>query len=171
MGKALAMICVFSCCTLAGLMVSSRLKQRTDCLESLIGSVRHLRAKLDFTVLPLFELVKKIGDSRSQVLWTSFSLKLEHGSNVKEAWAEALDEASSQESMFASLKDKELNALSDFFSSLGKHDLATQRKGIDVIEIELRECLEAAKTELTKKGKLYSSFGILAGLCGVIIIW
>lgn len=171
MAKALAMICVFSFCTLTGLMYSSRLRLRYECLQSLISSLRQLRARMEYSALPLFELVKRIGDARSAALWDPFSFWLEKGDSVKQAWEKALEEASQNEKMFAMLKEKELAALSDFISSLGKHDLSTQQKGIGVIELQLQECLDEAKSELSKKGKLYSSIGMLSGLCGAILIW
>lgn len=171
MVKALAMICVFSSCTLAGLMYSSRLKLRCECLQGLLNSMRQLRARMGYSALPLFELVKRIGDPGSAALWDPFSLWLERGYGVRDAWENALDEASEKEKMYAALKKKELDALSDFMSTLGKHDLATSQKGIGVIELQLQECLEEAKSEHSKKGKLYSSIGMLCGLCAAILIW
>ncbi|OQB25205.1 MAG: stage III sporulation protein SpoAB [Firmicutes bacterium ADurb.Bin182] len=171
MGKALLMICVFSCCTLTGLMVATKLRLRYDCLLGLLNSLRQLRAKMEYSALPLFEIVKRIGDARTSVLWDSFSLQLEKGDAVAEAWKRAVHDASSKEEMFGTLKEKESDALSDFISSLGKHDLATQRKAINVIELQLQECLDEAKSELSKKGKLYSSIGMLCGICGAILIW
>ena len=81
-------------------------------LSLILHDLRQITAQLEYTSLPIGELLKKIDLSLPE-LWEKLSDRLSQGKSLVEAWQEVLEERS--ETPISALENDEIAVLNNFF--------------------------------------------------------
>lgn len=165
--KWLAAIVAFSLCTLIGYIRSSKIGARSEVLSLILHDLRQITAQLEYTSLPIGELLKKIDLSLPE-LWEKLSDRLSQGKSLVEAWQEVLEERS--ETPISALENDEIAVLNNFFSTFGTSDKETQKQNIKNACKQLESILNEVDKESKSKQKAFFTVGVLTGLALAVLM-
>ncbi|WGG44140.1 stage III sporulation protein SpoIIIAB [Rossellomorea sp. DA94] len=154
----------------AGFEASKYLTERPRQLRLLKLALQSLEAEITYSHTPLHEATRKISKQlQKPVSWffETFSKKLtEEEISVKKAWDESLNDVWK----LTAFKAGEYEILKQFGENLGRHDMMTQQKHI---QLALKH-LDREETEAVEKQKKYEkmtkSLGFLSGLLLIILL-
>lgn len=168
--KIAGLIALFCCCVMAGQMASHRLARRVEQLEALISAVGYISTEIRYNALPvglLFERLDAIAEYRPLRLFGLCAKRLAESGDLALAWEASLEEAKGS----LALRDSDYEALRIFGRQLGTTDIPGQLSLCDSCTGMLRQRLQAARDERAKRGKMYTSLGILTGTFCVILLF
>ena len=130
---------------------------REESLRELTQVFREMALLIRYRALPVKELFFEL--SRYEFI----RRVAEWGETGRENWAAAADELSE-------LGEQERGIVKSIGLSLGTSDIGGQLSMLEVNSQLLAKYVDEAHEQYMKKGKLYRSFGILAGLLAAILI-
>lgn len=156
--------------TWAGFESSRHLSERPRQLRQLKSALQSLEAEIMYGHTPLHEASRKIAVQVAKPLswfFEAFSKKLmSEETTVRDAWEDSWKEVWK----FTAFKQAELEILTQFGETLGRHDRHTQQKQILLTLTHLeREELEARDRQ-ARYEKMVKSLGFLSGLLLIILL-
>lgn len=149
--------------TLIGVRLSSKLGGRVAELEAVLHMLEELSVQIRYRALPVYELLERLrANSSLQRLRfiDCICAELEGTRDFDHAWQQGVARSVPQSSM----NKDDIEVLLAIGSSLGKSDIDGQLSAIELHSATVRARLQQASEERAKKGKLYRSLGVLAGI-------
>lgn len=168
--KLIGLLSLFLICTAAGLGASLRLSKRVGHLEAFIAAMGLLSTEIRYNAPPVAVLLEKLDAAPEFGRLRVFGfcrelLRVKQG--VFEAWPEAL--ALARPSL--SIAEGDAEVLLAFGRAFGATDVEGQLANCESCRAQLQSRLEEAREEKLKRGRMYSSLGVLAGLFLVILLF
>ena len=159
----LLLLLIVACAGL-GFLAASRLKQREQAIHGLIDGFKTLAMHMEYADLPLREAFVKTAQTANGCIREMFNevARNMHNNGLLPAFDNAADGLMVNEADQAVLKN--------FARNLGNTDRASQRKNFELLQNSLAAQHTDAINEYAKKGRIYRSLGILAGLALAIIL-
>lgn len=147
-----------------GLYQSGKLKRREACLSEIVRFLEEFGVQISYRSLPVEQLIHETNRAESGFI----NLVDKKLSEIKHndwhsAWNQAVEETSE-----LNKEDKEL--LFSLGSQLGSSDVSGQVALLEMNKNLFSRKLTEAIGENSKKGKMYRSVGVLAGLGIAVII-
>lgn len=155
--KAILALALFLLCAWAGSRKRARLQARLETLGGLAADMRKLRDILELTPMPIAEAAGRLGSD----VWKRFIEEMQAG-GAADAWKRALEEAQEYE--------EDRDVLEGFSEILRATQMRAQQGALALFLRELDERRGAVSSELEKKGKVYSSLGVLLGLSLALLV-
>lgn len=153
-------------------MQSERLKRRLRALKSMKRDISHFQIKMEFSAMPVLDVLAHADSWETKGFWDKLEDSLScNPDSFSAAWREALDQMCRNDMGFAALSADEKNALNTTSEAIGVHDMASQKKAMDLALLQLGEVIEKLGAVCEKKSKLYCSIGMLCGAAAAILIW
>lgn len=153
-----------------GLSGAKSLKERARALSAITASIELMGYELCDMLTPvpeLFGLMARQAPKPADSLFVNAEERLKEIGAVpfSELWHEAIKDT--HELM---LTEQELLTLSELGFSLGKYDIAEQRKAIETAKKQFEAFVKKAEEERDKNWKSQAFLGVAAGLFAVIIL-
>jgi stage III sporulation protein AB len=162
------MTAVFLVCSAAGLLKSAELSKRVRQLEALKGAINLISTEIRYFASPVDVIMKKLNALDEYTGLKIFGLcenNFKNTNDFAKAWAASIAEARPQ----LSLNKGDYEALLWFGSMLGATDIEGQIANCERYAEMLSQRLTHAREDKLKRGKMYSSLGILSGAFIVVI--
>lgn len=157
-------------CTMIGFEVSRHLSKRPKQLRHFRTAFQALEAEIMYGHMPLHEASIRISKQLPKPInsfFLLFSEKLkQQDTSVKNAWDESLKGINTS----LALKQNEIEILSQFGETLGKHDRYQQQKQILLTMSHLEREEDEALRVQSKYEKMVKSLGFLSGLLIIILL-
>jgi len=147
--------------TAAGLYFSYRLKKREESLNELTRALQEMALLIRYRTLPVNELFTEL--SRYEFIRNVGEVSKTDGTDFRRGWVTATDQ-------LAELENGERSIIKSVGLSLGTSDVEGQLSMLEVNAKLLEKYGNEAREQYMKKGKLYRSFGVLAGIFIAILI-
>ncbi|ADU26751.1 Sporulation stage III protein AB [Ethanoligenens harbinense YUAN-3] len=161
---------LFGVCTTAGLLKSASFSKRVRQLEGFTGALDSIATEIRYFAAPLEDIMAKCdalpeyGELRVFGLCRKIFMEER---DFPAAWEKALGQA--KPSLALDAGDHE--ALSWFGRVLGTTDVDGQTANCARYGELLRQRLERAREDRARRGKMYTSLGVLAGIFLVVILF
>ncbi|MGB4503805.1 MAG: stage III sporulation protein SpoIIIAB [Syntrophaceticus sp.] len=157
---------------MAGIKVASFYSRRSAELRSLQDALQMLDTEILYAATPLPAALKKIGQSRGDIIAKIFSeagelLGVGQGCTVAEAWRKALD----QNWASCAMNREDYAILYSFGELLGISDCQEQHKNIALTSMHLRNEEEKARRDQEKNTRLWQYGGFLVGISIVLLLF
>ena len=152
----------FLLCATAGIRKSLLLRKRRELLEQLSAMLCGFAIEIRCTAPTLDELCERaVGEFADMV-----RKKRETAADIRSAWESACLELAA----LPCCKNEEAELMKELGLSLGKSDAAGQLALIELYRERLSCFEKSAAEELSQKGKLFRSLGVLCGIGVAIVI-
>jgi stage III sporulation protein AB len=161
--KIFGIVVVFIACSAAGLMKSYSLTKRVRELEEFLGALTFISTEIRYFASPTAEIMKKLADSGEFEKLKVFEFCTEFLKNTRDfpkAWNQAIEKAKP----YLSLEDDDIKAVKEFGASFGATDADGQTANCERYAELIRQRLESAKDDRAKRGRMFSSLGVLCGI-------
>ena len=163
MYKWIAILLIFSCCSIIGLFQSGQLTRR----KKLLLQYRDLLQKLDTEMgyfkepLPLiFQRLQTADNEPADILLRQCLLQMrESSTSISELWSKAIESAYENEP----LKTEDIAIFSKCGTFLGQSDFRSQKGHFTLLQGELEKQIREAEENIRTKGSLYSKAGFSIG--------
>lgn len=151
-----------------GFLYALRLQKRASCLSDLLLAVERLERELIFALLPVEELLHKMGESSHGVarrffLGCKLRFQGREEERLEEIWSSEIKED------YLPLEE-DLRILQEIGAVLGKYDGDSQKLALERIYGRLEESMSKAKERSSRQGKAYGMLGVAAGVFCVIML-
>lgn len=166
--KITGMITVFLVCSVWGIFRTMRLSKRVRQLEKWIGAVRFISSEIRYFAEPLDVIINKLASSSEYRELQFFDFcrdYLMRTRNFAGAWKQAVSGA--KERLALSAADYE--PLQWLGGTLGKTDVEGQVADCERCVEMLGVRLSSAREDKSRRGKMYTSLGILTGVFFVVL--
>lgn len=166
----LGLAVLFGVCTTAGLLKSAAFSKRVRQLEGFTGALDAIATEIRYFAAPLEEIMAKCDalpeykELRVFGLCRAVFLKER---DFPASWEKALQQAKPSLSLDAG----DLETLSWFGRVLGTTDVDGQTANCARYGELLRQRLGRAREDRAKRGKMYTSLGVLAGIFLVVVLF
>lgn len=170
LAKIIGMIAVFLVCSAAGLLKSSELSKRVRELEAFKGAIDLIATEIRYFASPVDVIMTKINALDEYKALKVFGIcenKLSTTRDFRRAWEDSIEEAKNQ----LSLNKGDYEVLLWFGSMFGTTDIDGQTANCRRYGEMLSERLDRARDDKSKRGKMYSSLGILTGAFFIVILF
>ena len=155
--RAIFALALFLAAAWAGSRKRAGLEARIRSLSVFLADIRKLRDIMELTPIPIAQAAQRLNCE----IWERFVGKMQSG-GTRAAWMQALDECP------AYLGDRDvLEGLADV---LRANEMRAQLNALTLLLRELEERRGVLTAELEKKGKVYSSLGVLLGLSLALLV-
>ena len=168
--KVAGLVAIFIACSAWGLFKSSGLSKRVRQLELFVGTLGLISTEIRYFASPTDVIVGKIdalGEYKELRVFGICKMKLPKLRDFSRAWEDALNEAK----QYLSLADSDYEALLWFGKVLGTTDVEGEIANCEHYGALLRQRLELAREDKKKRGKMYSSLGVLTGLFFLVLFF
>ncbi len=155
--RAVLALAVLLLCAWAGNRRRAKLEARTEAVAAIAADMRRLRDVMELTPMPIAEAAQRLHCG----VWRAFIENLQNR-GARQAWEEALAGAPEL--------DADRDALGGFVEALRASEMQTQLNALSLIIRELEKRRGALTGELEKKGRLYTSLGVLFGLALALLV-
>lgn len=162
---------LFAGCSYVGFAKAGSVKRRLDVVEGFLLDIRQLSISMRYRMTPIRELIGQLEASALKEFWEDLLSQMGHSRPLGDAWREALQKMRGENGDFSYLTDEEARVLSDFGASLGTSDFQAQKANMEMALERLAMLAEALRREVSQKGKIYRSLGMLGGLAAAIVVW
>ncbi len=168
--KLIGIICLLAGATGIGIAATVQLNYQVTVLRSLKDSLASMERELTFKLMPMTELLRKLGQEASSPS-NQFFVRCYEGldrlgeKTFQEIWCDALDQ---EESL--SLSGDSRQIMMRLGSVLGRYDSEEQRIALRQAQDELGECLRVADGESRRLGRVYTTLGLGSGAMLVILL-
>ena len=166
-----AALIVFGVCSYAGFAKAKAVKRRLGVVEGFLLDIKQLSILMQYKMAPIRELVRQLEGSVLKEFWEALLLQMEKTGSLSDAWQEALEQTRRNGGDFFYLGDAEARVISDFGAMLGTSDFPSQKANTEMALERLCVQAEMLRREVSQKGKVYRSLGMLGGLAAAIVIW
>lgn len=163
---------LIGCSYLMGEEIAKRYIKRHKQLNDLIRVLEIIRMDLSFGMYTLEEIFRNISskeeyDFKEFFLLLADSISKEDGRRIEDI----LDENIKLLYNKTCLKGKEIEELKKLILSLGKSEISSQERLIDLTVENLKKLTIESKEEIKNKGNLYKKLITFSGICiGIILI-
>lgn len=152
-----------------GLFYALRLQKRVSCLREILLAVERLERELFFALLPVEELLRKMGESAHGMARRFFGgceqrFHKRGEERLEDIWV------SEMKAGYLPLEEEDLNILQEVGAVLGKYDGDSQKLALERIYGRLEEVLSKAKERSARQSKVYGILGVAAGVFCVIML-
>ena len=154
---------IFFVCAAAGMLKSAGLSRRVRQLEGFIGALGLISTEIRYFASPVDALMRKVSslpEYRELAVFGICAEKLRGERDFRCAWEESLKETRPR----LALDDGDMETLLWFGRVLGTTDIEGQTASCERYGDLLRQRLTLARQDKAKRGKMYSSLGLLAGV-------
>lgn len=161
---------LFGVCTTAGLLKSARFSKRVRQLEGFVGALDAISTDIRYLAAPLEDIMAKCDALPEYQELCVFGLCREiflQERDFPAAWEQALKQAKPTLALDAG----DCEALTWFGRVLGTTDVDGQTANCARYGELLRQRLERAREDRAKRGKMYTSLGVLAGVFLVVLLF
>lgn len=161
--KILGLFAIFFVCTAAGLLKSYSLKKRVNELETFSSSFRDISIEIRYFATPTDVIISKLNEIKAYKSLRVFATckeSLEQTRNFSQSWNDAVDKALP----YLSLDKEDAGIIKRFGDSFGTTDVEGQIANCEQYSLMLDDRLQIARDDKKKRGKMFSSLGILAGV-------
>ena len=160
------------CSYLIGEYIYKGYTKRHKQVHELIRILEIIRMDLSFGLYTLEEIFKRIGD-KSEFSASVFFKKVE--SELKNDRSKLLDEILNENMYMLSketyLQNREVDELKKLILTLGKSDIESQERMIDLSIENLKKLTDETQEDINKKGIVYRKLSTIIGLIvGIILI-
>lgn len=167
--RTVGIILIFAACAACGLMKSMSLGKRVRQLESLQGAIERIATEIRYFATPTDVLMGKMDTLEEFRELKIFGLcrgNLAEAGDFNRAWELAMQQAKPA----LALNDGDRETLLWFGKVLGTTDVEGETANCERFGTLLSHRVEAAREEQKKKGRMYSSLGVLAGIFFVVLL-
>lgn len=168
--KLIGIAAVFLVCTAAGLGKSHSLTKRVRELEGFLGAISFIETEIRYFAEPTGEIMSKLSESKEFSPLKVFGLCASHLAATRDlsaAWRLALEQ--SRQSL--SLDDGDAEALTSFGEAFGTTDAEGQLANCERCRELLQRRLESAREDRQRRGRMFTSLGVLAGVFFAVILY
>jgi len=165
MTRLLGAILLFLGATGAGLEGTRRLTARMRTLEDLLHALALMEGELGSRLTPMPELLTLLAKETSPTVRGFFARcgALLGSKPFGTVWEESISTLH--------IKNEERRALAALGPILGRYDGESQRQALRRCREELEVCLDQAKGDRERLGRLYTTLGVSAGALLVILLF
>lgn len=163
---------LIACSYLIGEYIYKAYTKRHKEVNDLIRILEIMRMDLSFGLYTLEEIFKRLGD-KEEFCTSSFfkALEYELHNNPYKVLDEILNESIQILSKDTYLQNKEVDELKKLIFTLGKSEIESQSRMIDLSIENLKRVSSEAKEDISQKGMVYRNLAIIVGLIlGIILI-
>jgi stage III sporulation protein AB len=161
---------VFIVCTAAGLYKSAVLSKRVRQLEAFVGAINLISTEIRYFASPVEDIMQKVNALEEYAQLLVFGICKKNLLKLRDfpkAWEFSLIEAKPK----LALNAGDFETLLWFGKLLGTTDLEGQTANCERYGKLLEQRLIHAKDDMLKRGKMYSSLGVLAGVFIIVIFF
>ncbi|MGL6105376.1 stage III sporulation protein AB [Romboutsia sp.] len=161
-----------ACSYMIGEYIYKAYTKRHKQVHELIRILEIIRMDLSFGLYTLEEIFKRIGD-RTEYCTSVFFKKLEYElhNNQNKVLDEILNDSMSILTKETYLQNKEVDELRKLILTLGKSDIESQERMIDLSIENLKKLTNETQEDINKKGMVYKRLSTIVGLIvGIILI-
>lgn len=166
--KAGGVIVVFAACVAAGLMKSASLEKRVRELEAFLSALSLISNEIRYFATPTEDIIEKLDSSKefkNLYIFNYCKNNFKTSRDFSRAWSDALLQSKQK----LSLDDGDYEALTFFGSIFGTTDTEGQMANCERYKNLLQQRLDCAREDKSKRGRMYTSFGVLAGVFFAVI--
>lgn len=151
--------------TVFGFQKSNSLSMRLKTLQEFRSSLQVIETEIVYSATPLPRICDNICDKMNcgnivKEFYSTLGEELRNGSgSLYEGWNKAVDS-----SLCKYIKNSDAEIIRRLGSVLGCSDREDQVKHLKLISMQIENCIEEAREDVRKHGKMYKTIGILAGL-------
>lgn len=163
--KLIGAVTVIFVCTAVGMINSGKLSRRVRELETFICAVDYISTEIRYYAAPAETIMTRLASLEEYASLPVFAVcadRLKASGNFRAAWAEAVEE--SKTALALDADDREV--LLRFGSMFGATDIEGQTANCEHCRELLGQRLLNARDDRHRRGRLYTSLGVL---CGVFI--
>lgn len=147
-----------------GMYQSFKLKRREDFLSEILQLLEEMSVQMKYRMLPVEQLIEEMSGGRFIFIDKVYEiLKSKNNYDWRFAWEKAVVETSE-------INGEDCELLISVGKQLGNSDINGQLALLELNKSLFRARFSEAVAENNKKGKMYRSVGLLAGLGVAIII-
>jgi stage III sporulation protein AB len=150
-------LALFLAAAWAGSRKRAGLEARIRVLSVFLSDIRKLRDIMELTPVPIAQAAQRLNCE----LWACFVGNMQ-SCGARAAWMKALDECGAYEG--------DRDVLEGFADVLRANEMRAQQNALTLLLRELEERRGMLTAELEKKGKVYSSLGVLLGLSLALLV-
>ncbi|MDR3552712.1 MAG: stage III sporulation protein AB [Clostridia bacterium] len=167
--KVVGMILLFLVCVGAGMFAAQKLVRRASQLEALIGAVGFISTEIRYSATQMNVLLARL-DAMAEYgrlkIFGFCGAGLDGRRGLSSVWESALE----QSRPYLSLEEADYEALRVFGRSLGATDVEGQLANCENCRALLTQRLGVAREDQRRRGKMYSSLGVLTGVFFLILL-
>lgn len=156
-------------CAGMGSWAAFQIYRRVRLLECSVSLIELFKSQLAFTMAEPAEILREIEQKKTVKDLTFLPVCLsfhQNGMAFPTAWRESLKDPAMDV-----LTEEERQILSDIGDVLGSTGLQGQLDQLHLLQIRLKNQLDAASQHYATSGKLYRSLGLMGGVLLVILLW
>lgn len=151
---------------LMGYYISHKLTLRVEFLRKYLSFTKYIETEIRFSADLIYELIKKYKATGIMERFISeICFNMEKGNSVSNSWELALLKISKN----SGLHSGDIEVIHSFGKNLGQNDIQGQMAYCNLTSDLISSCLNAAKENKVKKGKLYFMLCFFSGLCIVLL--
>lgn len=158
-----ALILIAALCAGSGFSMAQKLKNRLLLLEAFAHSLSRLQSEIAYAATPLIQAVQSLG--ALEPFWNAFADALMKGESTAQSWLRA-----EKTIPLTMVGEKVQLELRKFAQRLGKSTRAEEMTNFARAQELLIIEIASARSELSKKGRMYRGIGVLSGLALVIVL-
>lgn len=161
--KIFGLTAIFIACTAAGLIKSYALSKRVRELEAFLSAFSQISTEIRYFASPTNIIISKLDSFDEYKGLRVFGLckkELEKTHDFAKAWNRAVDEAKP----YLALTQNDIDAIKSFGTTFGTTDAEGEIANCERYCELLRRRLENAREDKLKRGRMYTSLGVLAGV-------
>jgi len=163
----LGIIFVISACTGIGINASNKLKSYRNSCCRLIEAVNSISMMIRYKQMTFYEIAGEL-KSQSELSQMKFIQGLPTVYSGKNTFSQEWGSSVRHDS---EIGDEEKELLLCFASKLGTSDTSGQLSSLELLSEQLKRIETRRNDEYSRKGKLYRSVGLLAGIMiGIVVI-
>jgi stage III sporulation protein AB len=170
MVKICGLIAIILTCTAAGLLKSHLLSKRSLELQTILSALSFISTEIRYYALPTATIMEKLDGNTEYKKLRFFGLckqNLQNTPDFQVAWRSALVQAKP----YLAMSKEDIEALKAFGDLFGSTDtdgqLANCARYCELFRQRLADALEDQK----KRGRLYSSLGVLSGVFLALVLY
>ena len=169
--KWMGILLIIGSCGSLGMAARDRLHRRVCALASMIAALERIRAEIDGRLTPLPDILQMLadtGDRTQQRLFGEMCERAKDGAGLSLAyhWSSSVRDLADELAFGAD----ETRVLSDASSFLGRYEQSQQLRSLDYTVARLEEYRRNACEELRKRGSVYRTCGVAAGIITVLVL-
>ncbi|BFK84368.1 stage III sporulation protein AB [Anaeromassilibacillus sp. Marseille-P3371] len=162
--KVLGILLLIAAGTIAGYVQSHRLSQRVQQLEEMLRFLNAAQTEIRYSAASVAEIVQRHG--RSLAFLQECAAHCEEGEDFHTAWKKGVQAGSKG----TGLTEADRLLLSDFGDGFGASDVEGQLSHCRLYTELFSDRLENARSEKTRKGKLYLMLGSFSGIAVALFL-
>lgn len=155
------------CCFTAGIKASDRLKKYCESCNLIEEILNRISIMIKYGSVNIYGIISELKKSESLSGMDFIKNLPDDFENNSESFSDVWNRAVNSDK---SIGDEEKSFLISFGEKFGSADISGELSGIEMLSENIRITAEKRRQEYEKKGRLYRSVGLLAGIMTGILI-